>query len=128
MKFVIHQTYTRRACMRHLYKLYRHIDRRAYRGRLPKRIKISFANLRKNQNIAEVHVNRRFKNGRVVKMSARIYFDFRLADPKFSNMKFVVRELVHEIVHIGKPKLEHGYEFELEILRVRNLCLKDQLW
>jgi hypothetical protein len=44
------------------------------------------------------------------------------------NKKLLCRELLHEIVHIAWPRLEHGRRFEQKMIAIRATCMRNQLF
>ena len=94
----------------------------AYGGLLPTRVRfwiVECGALAETQEIRSYH-----DDGRTRTVRAAISIDPRLIWCE----KLFVRELLHEVVHLGRPDLEHGVEFEREMLRVRECLGGDQLW
>jgi hypothetical protein len=98
---------------RMLGQYYGAINRRAYKGKLPRRRRFILSELR--DELAYVERN---QSGPVFHIHKRLLF----------SRKLLVRELVHEIVHVAHPRMGHGIRFEAEMLRIRRRMGGDQLW
>ena len=109
---------TKRVLTRH----YRVINAQSYGGRLPKPV----FHILDNGALATAELRAHCSDGKPARERAII-----CVHPKLIwTQKLVLRELIHEVVHIAYPVWKHGRKFEDEMIRVRRTAFTgpDPVW
>ena len=47
---------------------------------------------------------------------------------KVKSMRYVAADLLHELVHVAKPRADHGKVFQEEMLRLAKMGAFEQVW
>lgn len=116
------------ATVRSLQAWYRHVNREAYGGRLPKKVKITFADLVRRRERALAVITRPayykevYRGGKPIRRTPSVPVVIEIERRLRWCWLLATRSLIHEIIHLAKPKLEHGMAFDREALRVGRQC------
>ncbi len=101
-----------------LYNIYNHLY---FDGKLPANTKLFF-------------VSKIGKSNSVAKSTCAVTY---FSEPpviviqrtkKMKSMRYVVADLLHEMVHLAKPRAEHGEVFQQEMKRLANAGALQNVW